>query len=114
MPNLGAPEILMILLVALLVFGPRKLPELGKSIGAGLREFRRSTQGLKEEFDGVLREAPAPAQVQVIAAQPTAPVTVQAAAVTAQPVPVQAVSPQAVTPQAVIPQPASPQPDDRA
>lgn len=74
MPSLGAGEILMILLVALLVFGPRKLPELGKSIGAGLREFRRSTQGLKEEFEGTVRDvhsaAPGPAPVQVIAAQP--------------------------------------------
>ena len=98
MPNLGAPEILIILLVALLVFGPRKLPELGKSLGAGLREFRRSTQGLKEEFDGVMRDAPAapaPAQVQVIAAQP------QVEAGQGTPVAAAAVTPQQVTPQAV-------------
>lgn len=76
MPNLGFPEILMILVVALLVFGPRKLPELGKSLGAGLREFRRSTQGLKEEFEGVMNEtsdakasAVQPAQVRVVSAQ---------------------------------------------
>ena len=101
MPNLGAPEILMILLVALLVFGPRKLPELGKSIGAGLREFRRSTQGLKEEFDGAMQgvnpTAPAPAQVQVIAAQPqmeqAAPTPVAAAAVIPQPAVAQAATP---------------------
>ncbi|WP_421020947.1 twin-arginine translocase TatA/TatE family subunit, partial [Klebsiella pneumoniae] len=43
MPNIGAPELIIILLVALIVFGPRKLPELGKSLGNGLREFRRST-----------------------------------------------------------------------
>ena len=99
MPNLGAPEILIILLVALLVFGPRKLPELGKSLGAGLREFRRSTQGLKEEFDGAMRDAgpaaPAPAQVQVIAAQP------QVEAGQGTPVAASAVTPQQVTPQAV-------------
>lgn len=76
MPNLGMPEILVILIVALLVFGPRKLPELGKSLGAGLREFRRSTQGLKEEFEDGLRETSSvdstskPAAVQVAAAQP--------------------------------------------
>ena len=101
MPNLGAPEILIILLVALLVFGPRKLPELGKSLGAGLREFRRSTQGLKEEFDGVMRDAPAapaPAPVQVIAAQP------QVQAVQGAPVAAAAVTPQQVTPQQVTPQ----------
>lgn len=73
MPNLGFPEILMILVVALLVFGPRKLPELGKSLGAGLREFRRSTQGLKDEFEGVMNDNPEakpaqPAQAQAVAA----------------------------------------------
>lgn len=102
MPNLGAPEILMILLVALLVFGPRKLPELGKSLGAGLREFRKSTQGLKEEFDGAMREvdtvkqaaAPPPASVQVIASQP------QVVAAPSTPVAASAVIPQAVTPAA--------------
>ena len=89
MPNIGFPEVLMILVVALVIFGPRKLPELGKSLGAGLREFRRSTQGLKEEFEGALNEADLkktvqPAQVQVISAQPQV-VTAQQAA--AQPAP---------------------------
>lgn len=103
MPNLGAGEILMILLVALLVFGPRKLPELGKSIGAGLREFRRSTQGLKEEFEGTMRDvqgtasAPGPAPVQVIAAQP------QVQREPGTPVAAAAVIPQAVRPSAVTP-----------
>lgn len=88
MPNIGPAELLVILLVALVVFGPRKLPELGKSLGHGLREFRRSTQGLK---DGLSLDAPTPA---VPAAQP-APFT--AAAVSAQAVSAQAVSAQAVT-----------------
>ena len=77
MPGLGFPEILTILIVALLVFGPRKLPELGKSLGAGLREFRRSTQGLKEEFEEATRDLSGqpsqpvkPAEVTVISAQP--------------------------------------------
>lgn len=103
MPNLGAPEILMILLVALLVFGPRKLPELGKSLGAGLREFRKSTQGLKEEFDGAMREVdtvkqattPPPAAVQVISSQP------QVVAAPSAPVAAAAVIPQVVTPAVV-------------
>lgn len=56
MPNIGPMEILVILAVALVVFGPRKLPELGKSLGSGLREFRRNTQGLKEEFENSIRE----------------------------------------------------------
>ncbi|MDV6376591.1 Sec-independent protein translocase subunit TatA/TatB [Deinococcus arenicola] len=54
MPNIGPAELIVILLVALVVFGPRKLPELGKSLGHGLREFRKSTQGLKDELDSGL------------------------------------------------------------
>ncbi len=52
MPNLGFPEIMLILVVALLVFGPKKLPDLGRSLGNGIREFRKGTQGLKAELEG--------------------------------------------------------------
>ena len=52
MPNLGFPEIMIILVVALLVFGPKKLPDLGRSLGNGIREFRKGTQGLKAELEG--------------------------------------------------------------
>ncbi|WP_407539116.1 twin-arginine translocase TatA/TatE family subunit [Deinococcus radiomollis] len=52
MPNLGFPEIMIILVVALLVFGPKKLPDLGRSLGNGIREFRKGTQGLKDELAG--------------------------------------------------------------
>ncbi len=45
--KIGLWEILLILAVALIVFGPSKLPELGKSIGNGLREFRKATSELK-------------------------------------------------------------------
>ena len=55
MPNLGFPEIMIILVVALLVFGPKKLPDLGRSLGNGIREFRKGTQGLKAELDGTLK-----------------------------------------------------------
>ena len=58
MPNIGAPEILIILLVALVVFGPRKLPELGKGVGQALREFRRSTSGVTEELRAELEAQP--------------------------------------------------------
>ena len=60
MPNLGFPEIMIILVVALLVFGPKKLPDLGKSLGNGIREFRKGTQGLKDELEGSMKDAPAP------------------------------------------------------
>ncbi|WP_034384776.1 twin-arginine translocase TatA/TatE family subunit [Deinococcus sp. YIM 77859] len=75
MPNIGPGELFVILLIALLVFGPKKLPELGKSLGAGIREFRRGTQGLKEELEGSFREAPsqAAAPAQTITAQAVVP-----------------------------------------
>jgi sec-independent protein translocase protein TatA len=41
--SLGAPELLVILVVALLVFGPSKLPELGKSLGEAIRGFKKAT-----------------------------------------------------------------------
>lgn len=46
--KIGLWEILLILAVALIVFGPAKLPELGRSIGNGLREFRKATSELKD------------------------------------------------------------------
>jgi len=47
--NLGFSEVLVILIVALVVFGPEKLPQLGRSLGQAMREFRRATQSLTEE-----------------------------------------------------------------
>jgi TatA/E family protein of Tat protein translocase len=54
--NLGFPEILMIFIIALLVFGPKKLPELGKSLGKGLREFKKATDELKSNWDEQLKD----------------------------------------------------------
>jgi len=48
--NVGPAEILVILLIALIVFGPKRLPEIGKTVGKGLREFRRATQDVKDEL----------------------------------------------------------------
>ncbi|MFY9608998.1 MAG: twin-arginine translocase TatA/TatE family subunit [Blastocatellia bacterium] len=51
MGSLGMPEILMILVVALIVFGPRKLPELGKSLGQSLAQFRRASEDFKRQWE---------------------------------------------------------------
>jgi TatA/E family protein of Tat protein translocase len=48
--NVGPAEILVILLLALIVFGPKRLPEIGKTVGKGLREFRQATQDVKNEL----------------------------------------------------------------
>lgn len=49
--SIGIYELLIIFTIALLVFGPRKLPELGKSLGKTLQEFRRATNELKHTLD---------------------------------------------------------------
>ncbi len=48
--GIGMPELLLILAVALIVLGPKKLPELARALGKGLAEFRRATEELKDEF----------------------------------------------------------------
>ncbi|RIH87942.1 Sec-independent protein translocase protein TatAy [Calidithermus terrae] len=48
---IGMSEILIILLVALLLFGPRKLPELGRSLGQSIREFQKGAKSIREEFE---------------------------------------------------------------
>ncbi len=48
--GIGMPELLLILALALIVLGPKKLPELARALGKGLAEFRRATDELKEEF----------------------------------------------------------------
>ena len=55
MGSIGVPELIMILVVALLVFGPRKLPELGKSLGKGLAEFRKASNELRFTIDEEIR-----------------------------------------------------------
>jgi sec-independent protein translocase protein TatA len=49
MPNIGLPEILIVLVIALIVFGPKRLPEMGRSLGRGIREFKNSVTGQDEE-----------------------------------------------------------------
>jgi Tat protein translocase TatB subunit len=49
--NIGPPELIVIFLVALLVVGPRRLPQLGKSIGKGLRELRQATSDFRSSMD---------------------------------------------------------------
>ena len=57
MGPLGVPELIVIFVIALLVFGPKKLPELGKSLGKGLREFKRATEDIKSTWDDHIKDA---------------------------------------------------------
>ena len=51
MGSLGMPEIVMILVIALIIFGPRKLPELGKTLGKSLAQFRRASEDFKRQWE---------------------------------------------------------------
>jgi Tat protein translocase TatB subunit len=55
MGNLGFGELLMVFAVALVIFGPRKLPEIGRTIGKALGEFRRATNDLKNTLEEEVR-----------------------------------------------------------
>ena len=49
MPNVGPLEIAVVLIIVLIIFGPKRLPELGQSMGRGIREFKNSISGDKDE-----------------------------------------------------------------
>ena len=55
MGSIGMPEMLVILVIALIIFGPRKLPELGKSLGKSLAEFKRASNELKSTLEEEIR-----------------------------------------------------------
>ena len=49
--SIGFPELLIIMTIALLIFGPKKLPEVGRSIGKAIREFRKTSDEIKEKIE---------------------------------------------------------------
>ena len=51
MPNIGTGEIILLLLLALLLFGAKRLPEIGRSMGKGMREFKDSLSGKERDDD---------------------------------------------------------------
>lgn len=55
MGNLGMQEIIVIFLLALIVFGPKKLPELGKTLGKGLAEFKKASNELRQTWEEEVR-----------------------------------------------------------
>jgi sec-independent protein translocase protein TatA len=66
--SIGMPELIIIFVIALIIFGPRKLPELGRSLGKSLAEFKRASNELKSTLEEEIRleeqqkvEAPKPA-----------------------------------------------------
>lgn len=62
--SLGVPEIIFILVLALLIFGPKRLPEIGRTVGKGLSEFRRASSEIQRTINAelALEEDPRPVQ----------------------------------------------------
>ncbi|SFT80910.1 sec-independent protein translocase protein TatA [Selenomonas sp. GACV-9] len=100
--GIGVPELILILVVGLIVFGPGKLPEVARSLGKGIREFKKATNVLSQAINAPEQ---APVQQQA-AAQPQQPAQQQAAA-TASPAEAQPAAP--VNPVAAQPYPANQQ-----
>lgn len=55
--GLGLPELIVIFVIALVVFGPKKLPDLGKALGKGIAEFKRASQEVKDTIETEVRSA---------------------------------------------------------
>jgi sec-independent protein translocase protein TatA len=53
MPGVGIPELIIVLVILLVIFGPKRLPGLGKSLGSGMREFKDSISGRSKDDDDV-------------------------------------------------------------
>jgi len=66
MPNVGPLEIAVVLVIVLIIFGPKRLPELGQSMGRGIREFKGSLSGDKD------KDAPEEKRRELEASQPAA------------------------------------------
>jgi sec-independent protein translocase protein TatA len=82
MPNVGPLEIAVVLVIVLIIFGPKRLPELGQSMGRGIREFKASISGDKDE-DSPEEKRP---ELQASEAQPAQPAAGTATDKPAEPV----------------------------
>ncbi len=60
--NLGGGEIILILALVLILFGAKKLPELAKGLGTGIKEFKKATREVTEEVSSAMDETPTPAK----------------------------------------------------
>lgn len=67
--SVGTPEVLVIGLLALLMFGSKRLPEMGRAFGRAMREFKRATSGVEESIREVMRDSPAKPMVRPAAKQ---------------------------------------------
>lgn len=78
--SIGMPELIIIFVIALIIFGPRKLPELGRSLGRSLSEFKRASNELRSTLEEEIR-VEEHQEASKVAAQPASPIS----ATTAEP-----------------------------
>jgi sec-independent protein translocase protein TatA len=70
MPNIGPLEIIIVLVVVLLIFGPKRLPDLGRSLGSGMREFKDSVTGKDKDRDQLDAAEAKPEPVRTESSEP--------------------------------------------
>ncbi len=76
--NLGGGEIILILALVLILFGAKKLPELAKGLGTGIKEFKKATRDVSDEINSAMDEPPpSPKPLPPSSTQPTAHVEAQ-------------------------------------
>ena len=85
MPNIGPVELIIILVIALLILGPGKLPDVGAAVGKSIKEFRKATQDVTDTVNSATTMPPPPATAAPVA--PVAAAPVAAAPVVAAPAP---------------------------
>jgi sec-independent protein translocase protein TatA len=69
MPNIGPTELIIVLVIVLVIFGPKRLPGLGRQLGSGLRDFKEavsSKHGGDDDEDGSVAGLPAPPPTEVV------------------------------------------------
>jgi sec-independent protein translocase protein TatA len=71
--SIGMPELIIIFVIALIIFGPRKLPELGRSLGKSINEFKRASNELKNTLDEEIRVEEARSTERQRPAEPVRP-----------------------------------------
>ena len=86
MPNVGPLEIAVVLIIVLIIFGPKRLPELGQSMGRGIREFKNSLSGDKDKDSPEEKRRELESSEQVQASQPQPSTTTATTEKPAEPV----------------------------
>ncbi len=64
--NMGWPEITIVIVIFILLFGAKKLPELARGVGKSIKEFKKATSGIEEEVRNAIEEEPKPAAPKAV------------------------------------------------